>query len=177
MRSLLRYDNESGFSLGELLVVIIIIGILAAVAVPVYLHQRQRAWQAEARSDLHGFRTQVLDQMIDGKSLTDHMTYVTALKQAGLWNTLDFTNGDTIEGKTFIVCATKDAFAIGGYSGPAGKAAEMLSVHSDEGTIKKAVIAPGTNLAQRFCDANLPGATYHAWAHGALKNAEATSTP
>ena len=46
-------ESDRGFSLVELLVVIIIIGALAGIAIPVFLHQRQKAADATVRSDLH----------------------------------------------------------------------------------------------------------------------------
>src|SRR5438067_1183890 len=45
-------EREGGFTLIELLVVIIIIGILAAIAIPVFLNQRQKGYDTQAKSDL-----------------------------------------------------------------------------------------------------------------------------
>ena len=45
-------EHEGGFTLIELLVVIIIIGILAAIAIPVFLNQRNKGYDSQAKSDL-----------------------------------------------------------------------------------------------------------------------------
>lgn len=44
--------SENGFTLAELLVVIVIIGLLTAIAVPIFMNQRQRANDAALQSDM-----------------------------------------------------------------------------------------------------------------------------
>lgn len=45
-------ENQKGFTLIELLVVVIIIGILAAIAIPMFLSQREKAWEKQVVSDM-----------------------------------------------------------------------------------------------------------------------------
>jgi prepilin-type N-terminal cleavage/methylation domain-containing protein len=49
--------KDQGFTLIELLVVIVIVGILAAIAIPLFLNQRQKGVDAGIQSDLKALAT------------------------------------------------------------------------------------------------------------------------
>lgn len=66
-----RSALEAGFTLMELLVVVIIIGILAAIAIPVFLNQRIRAYDSAAKSDLRELA------QFEEAYLVDHTSYTT----------------------------------------------------------------------------------------------------
>ena len=97
-------EKDQGFTLIELLVVIIIIGILAAIAIPVFLRQREKGWDAAAKSDLKNMAT------AEETWLTDNDVYTAVVADL---NTAGFKNstGDV----TAWTAKTTGASASSGY--------------------------------------------------------------
>jgi type IV pilus assembly protein PilA len=65
-------SREDGFTLVELLVVVLVLGILAAIAIPSFINQAGKASDAHAKNNLH-----VAQRAMETYFL-DHNTYATA---------------------------------------------------------------------------------------------------
>jgi type IV pilus assembly protein PilA len=77
IKGLARRDDERGFTLIELMVVVLIIAILIAIAIPTFLGARQRAQDRASQSDLRNGLT------AEKTFYTDNQTYGDATTLAG----------------------------------------------------------------------------------------------
>lgn len=70
--------KATGFTLIELLVTLVILGLLAAVALPRFSRARDKAYQAQMQNDLHNLAT-AQEAYFD-----DHQTYTTSVSEMNL---------------------------------------------------------------------------------------------
>ena len=87
-----KHRDEAGFTLIELLVVVIIIGILAAIAIPVFLNQRQSAQLASVQSDLRNSAISVETYYTENQNYpADNAAFLASDVEVSPNNTLEYT--------------------------------------------------------------------------------------
>jgi len=77
-----HFRDEDGFTLVELLVVILIIGILAAIAMPAFMNQRERGMDTETKVALTTARTAFATYYIDAGSYNATAVQLEAIEPA-----------------------------------------------------------------------------------------------
>ncbi len=97
-----RATDESGFTLIELLVVVLIIGILAAIAIPSFLSQRQKAQDAEAKTDARTAQTAQETYFTNENAYTNVQADLEGVEQSLVGSTLKTVVGTAT---TFSVTA------------------------------------------------------------------------
>jgi len=74
---LAELDEDKGFTLIELMIVIAIIGILAAVAIPQFSSYRTRSFNSAAQADLRNVATAQVAYFTDKNTYASHISQLT----------------------------------------------------------------------------------------------------
>ena len=128
----LRRNGSKGFTLIELIIIIIILGILAAVAIPKYLDMRQDAVNATVKGVLGGMRgaNSVLwgNRVING--------YTTTYSFADILGSMDIKGGGMTWGfnnttMTLTIGASNYAFSMNTYASPPTTYPQIYGTYGD----------------------------------------------
>ena len=104
LRKRLAHDDERGFTLIELMVVVLIIAILIAIAIPTFLGARDRAQDRSAQSNARNALTAAKTVYSDNQTYGTSASLIVAMEDAA--PELTYTNGASTDKNTVSVAVT-----------------------------------------------------------------------
>ena len=115
----LRGTNEKGFTLIELMIVIAIIGILAAIAIPNFINYRNKSYCSAAESDAANLASSIADYFTDPDNLSvstdSDLSGVTMSGKGDAQNDYTITQVEADDSITIVVTDKSERCPSGSY--------------------------------------------------------------
>ena len=135
-----RSQSEAGFTLVELLVVMLIIGLLAAIAIPAFFNQRNKASDASAKESVRTAQTAMETYSTDNGGVYNSPAATVALLQA-IESTVP--NACTGTPPTNAPCTTVSGLSANGYTvSVTSKTGNAFLITRNAGTITYTCTVP-----------------------------------
>lgn len=137
----LTQQNESGFTLIELMVVVAIIGILTAIAIPQYAKYQARARQTEAKTTLSSIYTAEQSFSVENGSYTECLANIGAQTTGNnTYYTAGFLGNDSSK------CSSSGAMTCLAYQWNLGAGTSTACTGGNLASVANSVAKQGTTL-------------------------------
>ena len=117
--------SSNGFTLVELLIVVVIIGILASIAIPKFANTREKAFLASMKSDLRNLATAEEMFLFDSLFYTNSLVALKSFRPStGVTLTINEATGGGWSATTTHDVSTKKCYLFYGSAAPVGTATQ-----------------------------------------------------